>query len=76
METSKLANSRQIWYKSKKKKKAGQFCRKKRLFSKTFFESVLTKAREMPKNQKEKSWQDGLFNLLENIPTTITEAMT
>ena len=35
------------------KKMAGQFW-KKRLFIKTFFTLVLTIAREMPKNQREK----------------------
>ena len=58
----------------KKKRQANSW--KKRLFSKTFFESVLTKAREMPKNQKENSWQDGSVNLSENVPATITEIMT
>ena len=55
-------------------KKTGQIWRK-RLFSETFFTSVLTIARES-QNPREKSWQDGSVNLFENVTTTITETMT
>ena len=57
-----------------KKRKNGRSVLEKRLFSKTFFTSVLTIARKMPKT-KRKNPDKMLVNLSENIPT-ITQTIS